>query len=259
MNKIFAMSIVVVRELIRRKDFYVLFILTALVTVLLGGVNIFNEDQVVRHLKEVCILLIWVSMLAMAVVTAARQIPAEIESKTLFPLLAKPVSRAQVLLGKFVGCWLVCGMALVVFYAFFGILSASREHVLPLASYVQVLWMHWVFLAIVIGMTLAGSLLFAAPSSNATIVLIATVGILFVGEHLGKVALQMGGVSGGLTAGVYYAIPHLEFYDLRSVVIHNWEAREWGMVALASVYGAAYTAAFLVLGWWLFRRKVLTQ
>ena len=78
-------------------------------------------------------------------------------------------------------------------------------------------------------------------------------------QHLGKVALQMGGVSGGLTAGVYYAIPHLEFYDLRSVVIHNWEAREWGMVALASVYGAAYTAAFLVLGRWLFRRKVLTQ
>jgi hypothetical protein len=119
--------------------------------------------------------------------------------------------------------------------------------------------MHWMFLAIVIGMTLAGSLVFAAPSSNATIVLIVTVGILLVGEHLNKVAVEMGGYTGGLTAVVYYAIPHLEFYDLRSVVIHNWEAREWGMILLSSAYGALYTAAFLVVGCWLFRRKMLTQ
>jgi ABC-type transport system involved in multi-copper enzyme maturation permease subunit len=259
MNKILAMAVVVAKELIRRKDFYVLFILTALITLLLGGVNIFNEEKVVRGLKEVCLLLIWISMLAMAVVTAARQIPSEIESRTVFPLLAKPVSRAQVLLGKFTGCWLVCGLALLVFYVFFGAMSASREQVLPVASYLQALWMHWVFLAMVIGMTLAGSLLFAAPSSNATIVLIVTVGILLVGEHLNKVAVEMSGLSGGVVAFIYYAMPHLEFYDLRLVITHNWPANPWGMILLASVYGACYTGIFLVIGWWLFRRKVLTQ
>lgn len=259
MNKVISIAFVVAKELYRRKDFYVLFILTVLITLILGSVNLFNEDRVVSYLKEVCLLLIWVSMLAMAVVTTARQLPAETESRTIFPLLAKPVTRAQVLLGKFIGCWLVCGLALLVFYGFFGALSASREHTLPVASYLQTAWMHWFFLAIVIAMTLAGSLVFAAPSSNATIVLIVAVGILLVGEHLNKVAVTTPGFSGVCLSAVYYAIPHLEFYDLRSMVIHNWPARDWGVVLLASAYGAAYTGLFLLVAWLRFRRKVLTQ
>ena len=257
MSKVLAIAAVGIKDLVRRKDFYVLFILTALITLLLGSINFFNEDHIARYLKEVCLLLIWVAMLVMAVVTAARQLPSELEGKTIFPLLAKPVSRAEVLLGKFAGCWLACGMALLVFYLFFAVLSASREQTLPWASYLQAFWLHWVMLAIVTAMTLWGSLLLSAPSSNATIVLIIAIGILLVGQHLNKVAVQVGGFAGWVTAAVYYAIPHLEFYDMRSVIIHNWGTQPWGMIALATLYGTFYTAVFLLGGWLVFRRKVL--
>jgi ABC-type transport system involved in multi-copper enzyme maturation permease subunit len=257
MSKVLAIATVGIKDLVRRKDFYVLFILTALITLLLGSINFFNEDHIARYLKEVCLLLIWVAMLVMAVVTAARQLPSELEGKTIFPLLAKPVSRVEVLLGKFAGCWLACGMALLVFYLFFAVLSASREQTLPWASYLQAFWLHWVMLAIVTAMTLWGSLLLSAPSSNATIVLIIAIGILLVGQHLNKVAVQVGGFAGWVTAAVYYAIPHLEFYDMRSVIIHNWGTQPWGMIALATLYGAFYTALFLLGGWLVFRRKVL--
>src|SRR5207245_1905058 len=110
---------VVLKELYRRKDFYVLFILTALITLVLGSVNFFGETQTVRYLKEVCLFLIWVASLVIAVTTTARQIPSERENRTLYPLLAKPVTRQQVLLGKFLGCWEACGFALIVFYLFF--------------------------------------------------------------------------------------------------------------------------------------------
>jgi ABC-type transport system involved in multi-copper enzyme maturation permease subunit len=259
MNKMLAVAVVAIKELYRRKDFYVLFVLTAVITLLLASINLFNEDRIVRYLKEVCLLLIWVSTLVIATVTAARQIPGEIESRTLFPLLAKPIGRSAVLLGKFAGCWLACGLALLVFYVFFGVLSASREHTLPVMSYVQVIWMHWVFLALIIALSLLGSLIFAAPSSNATILLVVTVGILLVGQHLNKVAVQMSGVSGVLLAAIYYAIPHLEFYDLRSVVIHNWAPRDWGMILLATLYGGVYCALVLVGACALFRRRVLIQ
>jgi Cu-processing system permease protein len=257
MNKAFAVAFVVIKELYRRKDFYVLFILTALITLLLGSVNLFNEDRIVRYIKEVCLLLIWLSTLVMAVVTAARQIPAETESRTLFPLLAKPVSRHAVLIGKFLGCWFACGLALVLFYAFFGAISASREHTLPVISYLQVVWMHWTCLAIVLALSLLGSLVFAAPSSNATIILIVTLGILLLGQHLNKFSTQLPTIPGFLVSAAYYALPHLEFYDLRSVAIHNWPAREWTAIALATLYGACYTAFLLAAACALFRRKVL--
>lgn len=126
MNNVLAISGIVVKELYRRKDFYVLFVLTALITLLLGSVSFFNDAKIVRYLKEVCLLLIWISSLVIAIGTAARQIPAERENRTIFPLLAKPVTRGQFIMGKFLGCWLACGVALVVFYVFFGVVSESR-------------------------------------------------------------------------------------------------------------------------------------
>ena len=62
-----------------------------------------------RYLKDVCLLLIWISSLVIAITTTARQIPAERESRTIFPLLAKPVRRGELIVGKFLGCWLACG------------------------------------------------------------------------------------------------------------------------------------------------------
>src|SRR6478609_5410553 len=127
LNIIFALAGVVIKELYRRKDFYVLFVLTALMTLLLGSVRFFNDDKIVRYLKEICLLLIWVSGLVIAIATTARQIPAERENRTIFPLLAKPVTRAHVIVGKFLGCWFACGLALVMFYVFFGVVTGSRE------------------------------------------------------------------------------------------------------------------------------------
>src|SRR6266705_2738096 len=112
MNKIIALA-GVVKELYRRKDFYVLFVLTALLTVAAGSVNFFHDEKIVRYVKDICLLLIWVSALVIAIVTTARQIPAEREARTILPLLAKPVSRAQVIVGKFLGCWVATGVALV--------------------------------------------------------------------------------------------------------------------------------------------------
>src|SRR6478736_7349923 len=120
MNSIFAISGVVIKELYRRKDFYVLFVLTLLITLLVGAMRFFNDASIVRILKETCLWLIWISTIVIAVTTAARQIPAERENRTIFPLLAKPVTRADVIVGKFFGCWLACGAALLVFYLFFG-------------------------------------------------------------------------------------------------------------------------------------------
>ena len=44
MTTIWAIALVVIVEMIRRKDFYVLFVLTALITLVMGSVNIFNDD-----------------------------------------------------------------------------------------------------------------------------------------------------------------------------------------------------------------------
>ena len=257
MNTVFAIASVVIKELYRRKDFYVLFVLTALITLLMGSVNFFNDDKIVRYLKDLVLLLIWVSSLIIAVATAARQIPAERENRTIFPLLAKPVTRAQVIVGKFAGCWLACGMTLVVFYFFFGVVTGTREQHWPLQVFFQGMWLQWVMLAIVIGLVLLGSVVFTAPSSNATICFIVVVAILLLGGHLNSVALQQGEPLRTLIYTFYFLIPHLEWFDVRNFIIYDHNRLGWVDCLLASLYAAAYVALLLFAAWLVFRRKAL--
>jgi ABC-type transport system involved in multi-copper enzyme maturation permease subunit len=259
MNTVLAIAGIVIKELYRRKDFYVLFVLTAVITLLMGSVSYFKEDAVVRSLKEIVLLLIWISALVIAIATTARQIPAERENRTIFPLLAKPVSRAQVLLGKFTGCWLACGMALLMFYLFFGVLSASREHHWPLRIFFQGFWLQWVMLAIVIALVVLGSLVFTAPSSNATICFILVIGALLLGGHLDDIARQRAEPLGTIVYAFYFLIPHLEWYDIRHKIIYDHNELGWWPCAGATVYAAVYAALLLFAAWLLFRRKALNK
>jgi ABC-type transport system involved in multi-copper enzyme maturation permease subunit len=257
MNNILAIASVVIKEMIRRKDFYVLFVLTALITLLMGSVNFFNDGKIVRYLKEICLLLIWISSLVVAIGTMARQLPAERESRTIFPLLAKPVTRTELLLGKFLGCWLACGIALLAFYLFFGCVVMTREKAWPLVNYFQAFWLHWIMLSIVVALAMLGSIVFTATSANATICFILVVGILLVGRHLNKVSLQMSEPARTITQSIYFALPHLEFFDARDLIIHNWPPIRWLVCLKASAYAVVYAAVFLVASCFLFRRKAL--
>jgi ABC-type transport system involved in multi-copper enzyme maturation permease subunit len=258
MNNIFAVAGIVIKELYRRKDFYVLFIITIVICLVMASVNIFNDNQIIRYLKELCLLLIWVSSLVIAITTTARQIPAEREQRTLLPLLAKPLSRTQLIFGKFLGCWVACGLVLICFYVFFGALAASREHAWPLLNYFQAAFLHWVMLGVVIALTLLGSLVFAAPSSNATICFVIVAAILCVGRYLDAIALSRPEPVRSLVWSVYYAIPHLEWdFEMRNLIVHDWPLIEWRFVAFDALYLLAYAAVFLVAACLVFRRKAV--
>lgn len=259
MNKVLAVAEVSIKELYRRKDFYVLFILTVLITLISGSVRFFDDDRIVRYLKEICLLLIWISALVVAVTTAARQIPLERESRTIFPLLAKPISRSQVILGKFLGCWLAAGIGLLVLYIFFAMVSVTRQSTFPATNYVQALWMHWQMLGVVIAMTLLGSIVLTTPAANVTIMFVVTLGILFVGPFLNIIAARMSEPSSTITSVIYYLIPHLEFFDLRGRIVHDWPHVAWSDIGLATLYAWFYAAIFLLGACLVFRRKPLNQ
>jgi ABC-type transport system involved in multi-copper enzyme maturation permease subunit len=257
MKNISAVAGIVIKELYRRKDFYALFIVTVVICGMMAMINIYNDANIVRYLKEICLDLIWIASLVIAITTTARQIPAERDNRTLLPLLAKPLTRTQLILGKFLGCWLACGLALLCFYLFFGALAASREHHWPVLNYLQAGLMHWFLLGIIVAFALLGSLIFAAPSSNATICFVLVGGILFVGRNLDRVALTLREPTRAIVNALYYALPHLEFYDLRDLVVHNWPLVAWKYIILALLYAAFYMAVFLIGACLVFRRKAV--
>lgn len=258
MNTIWALATVVIKELYRRKDFYVLFVLTALITLAAASVNFFNDPKIVRYVKDICLLLIWLSTLVIAVTTTARQIPAERENRTIFPLLAKPVSRGQVVVGKFLGCWLATGIALLMFYVFFVGVTGWREPHLHLGAYAKSMILHWMMLGIVTALTLLGSVVFAAPSSNVTISLVTIFGILMLGEHLAKLAARQSEPVKSVVSAIFYCIPHIELFDVRAQVVNDQIMPGLVDCSLAALYALSYLAVLLYATWLVFRRKSLS-
>jgi Cu-processing system permease protein len=258
MRNIFAIAKIVLLEMYRRKEFYVLFILTIVICLIMGSINIFNQPSVIRYIKDLCLLLIWVSSLIIAITMTARQIPAEREQRTLLPLLAKPLSRNQLIVGKFLGCWIVSGLALLCFYIFFGVLAATREHQWPLSDYLQAAFLHWMALGVVVALSLLGSLVFAAPSSNSTICFALIATILCLGRYLDKVALTFNEPGRSIIYSIYFAIPHLEIpFDMRNRLVHDWQPVPWLYVGLDGIYLLFYVALFLTAACLVFRRKAV--
>ncbi|HXC36270.1 MAG TPA: ABC transporter permease subunit [Candidatus Acidoferrales bacterium] len=258
MRNVFAVAGIVIKELYRRKDFYVLFILTIIICLVMGSITVFNDTDIIRYVKDLCLLLIWVSSLIIAITTTARQIPAEKEQRTLLPLLAKPLSRTQLIFGKFLGCWVVCGLALLCFYIFFGALAASREHHWPLLNYAQAAFLHWMALGVIVAMSLLGSLVFAAPSSNSTICFSIVAAILCIGRYLDLFAVRMQEPGRSLVYSIYYALPPLEIpFGLRDRIIHDWPPVDWPSVGLLALYLLAYMLFFLIAACLIFRRKAV--
>lgn len=257
MNKIWAIARIALLEMLRRKDAYVVFLLAAVLTALAASVNFFNDEQIVRYLREISLSLVWIGSLVLAVISTARQLPDEHANKTIQPLLAKPVSRGQVLLGKFLGCWLANGAALLVLYALFLTASSWKGGQLSALGCAQAFFLHWLLLAIVISGTLLGSLIFTAPSSTAVIALVCTGGLLFLAQHLNKIALRMEEPARSLLYGIYYLVPHLEWYDTRLLIIHSWPPIPFTAILIAIIYAALYSGIFILAANLIYRRKAL--
>jgi hypothetical protein len=78
-----------------------------------------------------------------------------------------------------------------------------------------------------------------------------------LGRHLNTVASRMTEPASSLLSVIYYAIPHLEFFDVRELIIHTWPLIAWTDIGRATLYGLAYIAFFLLAACLVFRRKPL--
>ena len=120
------------------------------------------------------------------------------------------------------------------------------------------MWLQWIFLGVVIALVLFGSIIFAAPSSNATICLIFILGIHLVGIHLGRLAMQQSEPARSIMYAVYFTVPQFQLFDIRELVVQHHQLVDWLDVFLVTLYGFGYTTLFLLAAWLSFRRKTLT-
>ena len=206
----------------------------------------------------------------LAVVMTAQLFFSEIDNKTALTLLAKPLSRAEFLLGKFFGAWAVLGVFIVVLAGLQGVVLWAREQELialaeqsgkiPATFSViglgQLVLMQWLRLGVVIAIVLAISAL------ARTFLFAVVVGSLAV------VAGQLQWIAQDAflrptDSPVYAAflwvstrlIPNLQQFNLADALVLGSSAVEDGALIAVGLSGLAYLVAYLTVGALIFRRR----
>ena len=127
LGRVYAITINTLTELTRLKVFYVLLVFA----LLLIGSSIFmvqfTFQQEFQILKDISLGAMSIFTSLLAIVATARLIPQDIEDRTVYTILAKPVPRFEYLLGKIAGVLLLLAISTLVMSVVFVLVLYARE------------------------------------------------------------------------------------------------------------------------------------
>ncbi|MFO1489459.1 MAG: ABC transporter permease [Kiritimatiellia bacterium] len=184
-------------EMLRRRDLAVLLILMGVFALASAAFRIAGIDspETATFLTNLGLTLAWAFAHILTLLLAARQFPSEIESRTLHPVLARPVTRAQVILAKVLAC-AGCGILVYIALAAIAWISVPRLEVFAPDTFAQMFIAQTASLALLAALAVAGSLLL---TQGVTIVLGAV--LVFTGGPLSGILHNQLGRAGDLLSG----------------------------------------------------------
>lgn len=255
MKAILASIKIDIKHLVRRKDLYVLLVFLLTILFLLVRQTHFGLEGVNRYLVDLGYTLSMFFSVIITVVFTARQLPREIESKTIYPLLAKPLTRQKVMVMKYAGSYIVSAICFTVFYAVFSVFYFLYTQANP-ALFFQGYLLGLLLLCLLAAFVLFFST-FMTMGANVSVSLLLYLGLSSYMHTLMDLVLDSSGWFSWAVNIVYYILPHFEFFDMRVRLTHQWDALPgWVMIAIF-FYTLVYSFLLVRAGAVIFRRKRL--
>src|SRR5579862_6250505 len=229
----------VMREAWRRRTLPVLALFGCGIIISSAFLSFFQLGVEIKFFKDVAITVIFLF--------------GEIESRTIYNVLSKPVRRVELVLGKFAGSIAATALAvapMVAILVFFihvdqggGMFEAVK------AGYL--LWLSFVVLS---------AIAFAIASFSGSVACAALTILVLVLSYLkSAVTTYIALVSHSRVAtdvgqAFYYLLPNFENFNVRTAVVHNTVV-PWPYLFRTSLYATALVAFFLYIGVQVFQER----
>jgi len=254
-----AVAINTYREAIRDKVLYNLLIFALILiggSILLATLTISEQNKIIVDFGLASMNLFGVLM---AIFLGIGLVSKEIEKKTLYTVLSKPIGRTEFLLGKYAGLLLTLAvntmimgvglyLTLMINQARWGF---SIWDVMD-PRLIGAIYMIYFELAILT----AVALLFSTFTTT-TLAAIFTLSIYIMGHasfDLMKMGEKLDGLAGPLLKGIYYILPNLSYFNIKGQVAHG--------VAIApsyffytTLYALVYCTLLMCLASFIFKRR----
>lgn len=252
MRRIGVIALNTFRENVRDRILYSLLLFALLLigaSVVLGGLTIAEREKIVMDMGLAAINVVGV---VIAVFVGIGLVSKEIERRTIYTIMARPISRSEFILGKYAGLALTLLVTIAVMLAVF--LAVLRMVQAPVRwALVQAVALMGVEALLVTALAL-----FFSTFTTATLSAIMTLGLYVIGHLTGDLKglaekSQSEAVQ-AVTTALYYLIPNLELFNVKGPAAHG-QPIGLAYLALGTAYGAAYLTLLLAAACLVFQRR----
>jgi ABC-type transport system involved in multi-copper enzyme maturation permease subunit len=245
------------REAVRDRVLYSLVFFALLMmaaAILVGQISIGIEQIVIASLGLSAISVIG---LLIAVFIGVGLVSKEMDKRTLYALLAKPVRRSEFLLGKFGGLVLTLAVNTAAMAAGLFLALLYVKHSLDRGDVVLLVAVYFILLKLALVVALA--LLFSCFTSPLLAILF-TAGLYISGLLLPEVRVfhgeQLSAGALAITRWLSYLLPNFENFNVMAAAAHG-RAIPGTLIAQNTVYAALYCALVLLAASAVFSRRNL--
>jgi ABC-type transport system involved in multi-copper enzyme maturation permease subunit len=255
----------VFRESVRER---VLYTLVGFALVVMGASYLIGQltaGQDVKIIKDLGLSAMSIFGLFIAIFIGIGLVSKEVERRSIYSLIAKPVRRSELVVGKFMGLALTVAINLAVMtIVWYGVLAYMSWYEIelvkkgweaPAADPRMLVAVYLIFVQLVLVIALA---LFFSTFAEPLWATVFTFG-LYVAGHFSADLKHFDVVVGDspvkyVTTGLYYLLPNMATFDVKSAVVHA-QAVPGGYVATATAYGACYSLALVAAAVLIFAKK----
>ena len=250
--KAWAIAMNTFREAVRNKILYaLLFFALGMIVVgmFMGRLSLDQNARIIQDIGLYCIALFGV---VIAIFMGVNLLHEEIQRRTIFVLLSKPIHRGTFVVGKYLGMLLTLAVHVLVMGAAVAFLLWQEGSEVHIAFY-QALGLAFVEILVVAAVAVVFSS-FSTPYLSGLF----TFGVFVLGRLQGDLVTHIPKLEPaairGLVSAVAAILPGLHRFDLTIQVIHN-QAVAWSTVFWSVAYGVSYAAVVLTLAVLLFGRR----
>ncbi|MCW8131445.1 MAG: ABC transporter permease [Planctomycetota bacterium] len=256
----FVIALNTFREAVRDKILYVLTLFAFMLIMVSRAVGWVSYGGELKITTDLGLLAIWLFGAFIAIFIGTGMIYKEIDKRTLYTILSKPIDRWQFVVGKYLGLLLTIYVSLTILSViFFGYLALMGAPIgLPILQAVLLTYLEM--------MVVTAIAIFFSSASTPVLSAIFT-SVLFGVGQLTKWIVDLGSILRTSAPwveeflhGLYLVMPNLHNFNVRQEAVvaagnAGALALPWSELGYVAQYGISYSVVLLLLAILLFRRR----
>jgi Cu-processing system permease protein len=267
MTVLWPIAFITFKEGIRNRALYGITLFALLLLIAIFLISDMIMQDVGKVAVDMALSAVSLSGLLLVLFVGINLMAKDLDKRTIYMVLSRPISRSQYIVGKFFGMVLLIVTTIAVLSVFAVVSIIMIKHMYPnyferfsLSITLEAIF----FITVMLVLLSAISFLFASFTSSSFITLVLTVIAYIIGQSLTDVkalveapqaaGIKVSSITIKAVEAAYYIFPNLSFFDIKTQAAHGISIPLSSTLWIV-LYGLVYTSLCITIAALVFRKK----